>query len=131
MIKIVYKFADGTTSEVEVDDELGLEIQAMDRAEASADRKERRHCPLSLDRAKYEGMEFADPNTREKQEELDESQAKVEAFKATLTPIQLRRLEMLEDGMSEREIARIENTNFKSVHESIQQVRKKYLKFFN
>ena len=127
---IKYEFADGSVSLVEVSDELGLEIQRMDREEESSNRKERRHCPYSLDRAKYQGMEFADPNTREAQEELEESQARVDAFKATLTQTQLEVLELLDDGLSIREIAKQKQRNHKSICETVEQLRKKYKKFF-
>lgn len=127
---IKYEFADGSVSLVEVSDELGLEIQRMDREEESSNRKERRHCPYSLDRAKYQGMEFADPNTREAQEELEESQARVDAFKATLTQTQLEVLELLEDEMSVKEIALKLDNSIWAIYKTIELIRKKYKKFF-
>ena len=51
---IKYKFADGTTSEVEVDDELGGFITASRREENNYDRKTRYHC-ISLDAFDFEG----------------------------------------------------------------------------
>ena len=68
---IKFKFADGTVSEVEVDEELGLVISAMEREEQSYERKMRRWCPIKLDEAEYEGEWFADNNTPEKAYELD------------------------------------------------------------
>ena len=127
---IKYEFADGSVSLVEVSDELGLEIQRMDREEGSSNRKERRHCPYSLDRAKYQGMEFADPNTREAQEELEESQARVDAFKATLTQTQLEVLELLEEGLNMNEIAKIKQHNYRAIYQTVELIRKKYKKFF-
>lgn len=62
--------------------------------------------------------------------EQAEQEERVEAFLSTLTPIQRRRMEMRMDGMSERAIAEAEGCNFKSVHETFLQVKKKYLKFF-
>ena len=47
-----------------------------------------------------------------------------------MTPTQLRRLEMLEDGMSEREIAKADSASKTSVHETIEQIKKKYHEFF-
>ena len=64
---IKFKFADGTVSEVEVDEELGLVISAMEREEQSYERKMRRWAPIKLDDAEYEGEWFADNNTPEKQ----------------------------------------------------------------
>ena len=127
---ITYKFIDGSISQVEVSDELGLEIQRMDREEENDNRKYRRHVAYSLDRAKYQGEDFADPDTRERREELAESQARVDAFKATLTKIQLEVLELLEDGLSIREIARLQNKSPMSVQQSKELIIKKYKKFF-
>ena len=56
-MKVSYEFADGTTFEVEVSDELGPMIISSRTAEESSDRKERRHC-WSLDAILYEGTEY-------------------------------------------------------------------------
>jgi hypothetical protein len=53
-MKIQWKFADGTTSEVEVNEEIGNYITASRRAESNLARKERYHC-YSLDAIDYEG----------------------------------------------------------------------------
>jgi hypothetical protein len=47
-MKIQWKFADGTTSEVEVNKEIGSYITASRREESNLARKERYHC-YSLD----------------------------------------------------------------------------------
>ena len=128
-MKVSYEFADGTTSEVEVSEELGTMIIDSRTAEESADRKERRHC-WSLDAALYEGAEYGtsdDPEERLRQEELHERVSK--AF-SHLTEIQQRRILMLTGGLSEREIARREGKDFKTVHESIEAARKRFKKFF-
>ncbi len=129
-MKVSYEFADGTTSEVEVSEELGTMIIGSRTAEESADRKERRHC-WSLDAILYEGTEYGtqDDNPAEKlrQEELHERISR--AF-SHLTAIQQRRILMLAGGLSEREIARREGKDFKTVHESIESARKKFKKFF-
>ena len=52
-----------------------------------------------------------------------------EAF-SHLTETQQRRILMLAAGMSIREIAARENTHHRAVEDSIQQGRKKFLKFF-
>jgi len=43
-MKITWNFADGTKSEVEVNEELGEFITASRREESNLDRKERYHC---------------------------------------------------------------------------------------
>lgn len=129
-MKVSYEFADGTTSEVEVSEELGIMIIGSRTAEKSADRKERRHC-WSLDALLYEGTEYGtpddDPKERLRQEELHERIGR--AF-SHLTEIQQRRILMLAGGLSEREIARREGKDFKTVHESIESARKRFRKFF-
>lgn len=129
---IKFKFADGTVSEVEVDEELGLVISAMEREEQSYERKMRRWAPIRLDEAEYEGEWFADNDTPEKRYELEESQRRVDEFKKTLTSTQLRRLEIRESNpnISFREIAEIEHTDVRAVWETFDQIKKKYKKFF-
>lgn len=60
---IKYEFKDGTISEVEVDDELGEYINLSRREEENYERKTRYHCPVSIDKLEYKGMQFADPDT--------------------------------------------------------------------
>ena len=62
-MKITYKFADGTISEVEVSEELGQAITTSRREEENYERKMRYHCPISIDQLEYQGIEFADPDT--------------------------------------------------------------------
>lgn len=117
--------------EVEVDDAFGEWYVEQERKQENAERKQRYWVTVSLDSLEYEGEWFADPSpTPEEQYELDESARRVAEFKKTLTPVQLRRLEMLEEGMSEREIAKADNAAKTSVHETIEQLKKKYLEFF-
>lgn len=128
-MKVSYEFADGTTSEVEVSDELGSMIISSRTAEESSDRKERRHC-WSLDAILYEGTEYGiddDPAEKLKQDELHQ---RVNSAFSRLTEIQQRRILMLAGGLSEREIARREGKDFKTVHESIEAARKRFKKFF-
>lgn len=54
--KIIYKFADGTISEVKVEEEVGQAIIISRREEENYERKMRYHCPVSIDRLEYEGM---------------------------------------------------------------------------
>lgn len=117
--------------EVEVDDAFGEWYVEQERKQENAERKQRYWVTVSLDSLEYEGEWFVDPSpTPEEQYELDESARRVAEFKKTLTPVQLRRLEMLEEGMSEREIAKADNAAKTSVHETIEQLKKKYLEFF-
>ena len=63
---IKFKFADGSVSEVEVEEDLGLVISVMEREEESYERKMRRWAPIKLDQAEYEGECHTNNDTPEK-----------------------------------------------------------------
>lgn len=104
-MKIQWYFSDGTTSEIEVNEELGAFITALQREEDNLSRKERYHC-YSLDAILFEGKEYGDNRTPETEMETAERNKRLYAAMKTLTEVQLRRLLMLADGLSAREIAR-------------------------
>lgn len=128
-MKIIYKFDDGSTSEVEVDEELGAFISAEERKEENAKRKYRYRF-IPLDTMFYEGMNFADEDAMSVLE-TREKEAFINEFLKTLTPIQRERLarKIESPDISFREIARIEGTSKSSVVESFDLIRKKYEKF--
>ena len=117
--------------EVEVDDEFGEWYVEQERIEENAKRRDRYWITVSLDSSDYEGMWFADPSpTPAEACIIAEEQRRVDEFKKTLTPTQLRRLELLGEGKSLREVARIENTNLSAIQKTRDQIRKKYEDFF-
>lgn len=63
-MKIKYEFADGTVSEVEVEESIGAVIIEDRRLEDNLARKERYHCH-SLDAVEFEGMEYGTEETPE------------------------------------------------------------------
>jgi DNA-binding NarL/FixJ family response regulator len=128
-MKITWSFTDGTTSEVEVNEELGNYITASRREEASAARKHRRHC-YSLDAIVYEGEEYGTGITPEDELETDAQNKRIHNAFSHLTIKQQERLLMLADGLSCHEIARREGTNFRTVYESSEAGKKKFKKFF-
>jgi len=128
-MKIKYTFANGDVSEVEVTEEVGNVIVDSRRKEDNLDRKERYHC-YSYDAIDYEGEEYADPDTPASLLERDELAKRVHNAMSHLTEIQVRRLTLLSEGHSLREIARMEGVDHKVVAESIEGARKKFLKFF-
>ena len=129
---IKFKFADGTISEVEVDDKTGQKYLEEERKIENANRKERYWVKAHLDSMDYEGELFQSPYPNPlDQVIIDEEQKRVDEFKATLTEIQRRRLEKLLDGMSQIEIARDENTTHRAVQKTIEQLKIKFKKFFN
>lgn len=128
-MKINYTFANGEVSEVEVNEEIGNVILDSRREENNLDRKERYHC-YSMDAADYEGEEYADRETPESVLFLQlENKSIADAFDK-LSEVQKRRLLMLAQGLSFREIARREGKDIKTIRESIEGARKKFLKFF-
>ena len=89
------------------------------------ERKHRRH-NYSLEGRKYEGSEYSYRKTPEwiylRKEQFEE----ILTALASLTETQQRRFGMFwEKGLSIREIARIEEADYKSVRESIKTARKK------
>ena len=121
--------------EVEVDDAFGEWYVEQEKDEENDNRRYRYWVKCSTGSLQYEGEWFADPSPSpaelyEIKEELAEENKRVAEFKKTLTPTQLRRLGMLENGMSERDIAEADNASKTSVHETIEQLRKKYREFF-
>ena len=128
-MKIQWKFADGTTSEVEVNEEIGNYITASRREESNLDRKERYHS-YSLDAIDYEGLEYATDTTPETEMSSKDDADRVNAALDKLSETQQRRLLMLADGLSMREIARFEGVDHRAIRESIEAARKKFKKNF-
>lgn len=129
-MKIKYEFADGTTSEVEVSNEIGSVIIDSRRAEEAGDRRERYHREFSIDAADYENDDWAETTTPE-DDLIDQYDRSVVAEKIRcLTPVQCRRLLCYAEGMTYREIALQEGVQVKAVQDSIEQARKKLKKRF-
>lgn len=131
-MKIIYKFADGSVSEIEVEEEVGQAIIVSRREEENYERKMRYHCPVSIDKLEYEGMQFADPDTPmsilERKIEEEQQKALNDYVMSHLTETQRRRILMVADGMTTREIAEIEGVAQQVVSKSIIATRKKATK---
>lgn len=128
-MKIKYEFADGTVSEVEVEESIGAVIIESRRKEDNLSRKERYHC-YSLDSAQFEGMDFADGATPETAMEQKLEYERTASALDSLSEVQRRRLLMLADGFSIREIARQENVQHRAVVKSIESAKKIFKKNF-
>ena len=130
-MKIIYKFADGSESVVEVEEEIGQAIIVSRREEENYERKMRYHCPVSIDKLEYEGMQFADPDTPMSllENEIEEQEQKelINYVMSQLTETQ-RRIQMKADGLTLEEIARIEGVHFTTIDESIKAAQKKAIK---
>jgi DNA-directed RNA polymerase specialized sigma24 family protein len=129
-MKVKYEFNTGEVTEVEVSDEIGAMIIDSRREEESAERRHRRHC-YSMDAAVYEGLEYGTEDFTEALfDDSEERNERVRTAFSHLSELQQRRLLLLAGGMSVREIARCEGKNFRTVYDSIEAARKKFLKFF-
>ena len=129
-MKIKYEFADGTVSEVEVSTEIGSVIIESRRAEAASDRRSRYHCQYSIEALQYEGAEYADATDLEQFFVNCDDRKKLYEALQHLSAIQLRRMLLLASGLSLREIARCEGVDYRTVWESVEAARKKFLKFY-
>ena len=128
-MKIMYKFADGTKSEVEVNEEIGTIILDSRREESNRDKMEQRHC-YSYDANLFEGEEYGANDYYASLDESIEANGHIKDVFNQLTETQQRRVSMLAKGMSMREISRKENVNIRAVSESIECARKSFLKKF-
>ena len=128
-MKIKYEFADGTVSEVEVEESIGAVIIEDRRLEDNLSRKERYHC-YSLDAAQFEGAEYSDRETPETKMEREMETERIAQALDGLSEVQRRRILMLAGGMSVNEIARKEGVHHSVVSETISAARKKFKKFF-
>ena len=128
---IKYQFATGEVTAIDVDESVGNFITDSRRTEDSAERKHRRHC-WSMDAIDYEGLEYADPEdfTDELFDDTDERNAQIKEAFSHLTDVQQRRMLMLANGLSLREIARREGKDIKTIRESVEAARAKFKKFF-
>lgn len=129
-MKISYKFVNNEIAEVEVPEEIGTFILDSRRMEHNAEERQRYHCPYSTDALTYEGMEYADPTDIAQTLSAVENSKKLYEALGHLSDVQRRRLLMLADGLSLREIARQEGVDIKTLRESIEGARKKFLKFY-
>ena len=129
-MKIDWKFDNGEISTVEIEDEeIGGFILESRKSEDNLERKERYHC-ISYDTFEYESEEFAGDDTPETITESDFDNERINKALSGLSEIQRKRLLMLAAGLSVREIARIENKNYRSVYDSIEGAKKRFLENF-
>lgn len=127
-MKIKYESVTGEITEVEVSEEIGAVIIDSRRKEENLARKERYHC-YSLEAIDYEGKEYASQSITDDFIEVEASKKRVAEMLEQLTETQRRRLLLLVDGMSCREIARLEGVSHTQVNNSISKARKNIQKF--
>lgn len=124
-MKIKYTFLNGDVSEVEVSDEIAAVALECSRSEHAVNERQRVHCEYSLDDPdnRHKDIPFEDKSF----DDVDSSDFALcrEAMLRVLTPVQKRRFEKLEAGMSVTEIAASEGASYMSVRESLIAARKK------
>ena len=129
-MKITYCFVDGTTSTVEVDEEIGSVILDSRRREHALNEKERYHNGFSLDIEDPFAQEPINPDADPLWGILQEEESgHIYSCLARLTPSERRRLLMLASGMPVADIARSEGASYNSVKETIATAREKMKKF--
>ena len=128
-MKIKYTFDNGENSEVEVNEEIGAVILESRRKEENMERNRRRRC-YSLDDVDFEGDDFADDRTPESlfMEQLDNEHIKETLDK--LSDLHRRRLLMLAQGLTIREIAKIEGVTVRAVFNSIEKAKEAFKKIY-
>ena len=126
-MKINYTFNNGENSELEVNEEIGAVILESRRKEEYLARKERYHC-VSMEDAVYEGDDSIDERTPESlfMEQLDNEHIKETLDK--LSDLHRRRLLMLVQGLTIREIAKIEGVTVRAVFDSIEKAKETFKK---
>lgn len=130
-MKVTYKFADGTSSVVEVSDEIGTMIVDSRREEDTAAKYAQRHS-WSIDSLAYEGLDYASYDRYFENEPDEEEQARmveIIGIYRSLSDKQKRRLRLFASGKTYREIAEIEKCPVSAIHESIGRILKKFEKF--
>ena len=131
MPTIKYKFADGTTSEIEVTDELyALHLQLVQEEKRNHWRETRRH--TSLNYLMEIGVDFtgtaADPVAAV---ELREDDERIHKAMAALSDKQKRLVQaVFYEGKSLREIARQSGISHQALSKQLATVYKKIKKFF-
>ncbi len=97
----------------------------------SEDRRQRYNAPYHIEALGYEGTDYASPeDLAEKAADTAEAKRIYDWLRRNLTAVQYRRFRLFMDGMSIREIARLEGADYSSVRESIRAAQKKLMKLY-
>ena len=120
--------------QIDDEDEEGLaEILAFladdTRTTENLERKERYHTEVHLEGLGYEGREYAAGTDVEAEALRKDEEQRIDSWlRESLTPVQYRRFCLYMNGMTIREIARQESTDYSSVNESVKAAQKKLQK---
>ena len=131
MQTIKYVFADGTTSEIEVTDEVyALHLQLLQEEKRNHWRETRRH--ISLDYLNENGIDFASPAADLLSVLIQqEDEKQIHKAIAALSDKQKRLVQaVFYEGKSLREIARQSDISHQALSKQLATVYKKIKKFF-
>lgn len=137
-MKIKYTFVTGEIIEIEVDDCLGAEIQAIDHQANLKDRAEtRRH--HSIEQLGEQGVHFADPKSNiaaviELKETIAELRSDLEKLRAVIHSLQPQQQELVKqiyfEGKSMAEIARTEGVTPKAIQDRMNKIKNRIRNLF-
>ena len=137
-MKIKYTFVTGEIVEIEVDDCLGAEIQAIDHQANLKDRAEtRRH--HSIEQLGEQGVHFADPKSNiaaviELKETIAELRSDLEKLRAVIHSLQPQQQELVKqiyfEGKSMAEIARTEGVTPKAIQDRMNKIKNRIRNLF-
>lgn len=129
MKTITYKFADGTTSTVEVSDEFYSLYQDMEKADELSDRKHSRRTQ-SLEHSVDNGWDVADPDADVAAIfEKNESDSKLYEAISTLTPEQQILIkQVFFDRIPQVKIAELQGTTPKAINNRLTRILRKLKK---
>lgn len=129
MKTITYKFADGTTSTVEVSDEFYSQYQDMEKADELSNRKHSRRTQ-SLEHSVDNGWDVADPDADVAAIfEKNESDSKLYEAISTLTPEQQTLIrQVFFDRIPQVKIAELQGTTPKAINNRLTRILRKLKK---
>ena len=122
-MKITYTFADGSTSTIEVNNEIGTFIIDCRREEENSNRRHCYHC-YSLDAITYEGNEYGEWDEYPCEDNYESIAEQLRAALSKLTEIQRRRLILVARGLTVRQVAAREGVALYAVQKSLAAARK-------
>lgn len=130
MKKVIYIFANGEKSEVEVSDEIAAIITELEQVEENGSRKQRYHC-YSLEDREEHGIEHA--STEDHFKSLFEDVSYIEKIHYAIEQLKPTHKEIIIalffEGKSQEEVARTLEINQSNVSRQLQTALKKIKKF--
>lgn len=137
-MKIFYKFADGTTSMVEVNDEIGMTIKEFEREADKIQKREQRHCKsydiegYNIEKAPELGAD--DENLEFTIFSPEPEMSRVERLHAAIDKLKPSQKELIKaiffEGKTQKEMAEILGINQSNVSRQLNTALKKLKKYF-